>query len=198
MKTAFDITKGLKDIDDKVRLNSAVIDLQEKILTAQQEQATLIGEKHDLEREIARLKAWDAEKQNYELKAIGSGSVAFMLKPSARGSEPPHWLCPNCYGENKKSFFQPTGNMIQRAQVYRCQGCQSTVSVEGRPMWAGGDTPVAKKAAGEECPKCREPELRLQDSKPHPTFGEMGVVNRFMKCDACGFSEARMTDTKKL
>jgi hypothetical protein len=47
-----------------------------------------------LEAEMAGLKAWDAEKQNYELKSIGPGSVAYMMKPDKRGSEAPHWLCP--------------------------------------------------------------------------------------------------------
>jgi hypothetical protein len=33
LKTAFDIAKGLKDIDDVARRNAAVIELQEKILS---------------------------------------------------------------------------------------------------------------------------------------------------------------------
>ena len=36
LKTAFDIAKGLKDIDDATRRNAAVIELQEKILLAQE------------------------------------------------------------------------------------------------------------------------------------------------------------------
>jgi hypothetical protein len=36
IKTAFDIAKGLKDIDDATRRNAAVIELQEKILAAQE------------------------------------------------------------------------------------------------------------------------------------------------------------------
>src|SRR5262249_3392802 len=42
IKTAFDIAKGLKDIDDAARRNAAVIELQEKILAAQQEQMALV------------------------------------------------------------------------------------------------------------------------------------------------------------
>src|SRR4051794_8174501 len=59
-----------------------------------------------LEAEVASLKAWDAAKEPYELKPLGSGAIAYMLKPEARGTEPPHWLCPNCYTQGKKSFFQ--------------------------------------------------------------------------------------------
>ena len=42
IKTAFDIARGLKDINDATIRNSAIIELQEKILAAQQAQSTLI------------------------------------------------------------------------------------------------------------------------------------------------------------
>ncbi len=42
IKSAFDIARGLKDIDDDARHNAAVIELQEKILSAQSEQAALV------------------------------------------------------------------------------------------------------------------------------------------------------------
>jgi hypothetical protein len=35
LKSAFDIAKGLKDIDDRTHFNAAIIDLQEQILSAQ-------------------------------------------------------------------------------------------------------------------------------------------------------------------
>ena len=41
LKTAFDIAKGLKDIDDAARRNAAVIELQEKILSAQHAESEL-------------------------------------------------------------------------------------------------------------------------------------------------------------
>ena len=46
LKTAFDMAKALKDIDDRTRRNDAVIELQEKILRAQtaQEALTIAGE----------------------------------------------------------------------------------------------------------------------------------------------------------
>jgi uncharacterized protein YlxW (UPF0749 family) len=53
LKTAFDIAKGLKDIDDTTRRNTAVIDLQEKILSAQQSQASLVESISNLEKEVA-------------------------------------------------------------------------------------------------------------------------------------------------
>jgi hypothetical protein len=49
-KAAFDIAKGLKDINDAAQRNAAVIELQEKILSAQAAQAALIERVHDLEK----------------------------------------------------------------------------------------------------------------------------------------------------
>lgn len=135
LKSAFDMAKGLKDIDDTVRRNSAVIELQEKILSAQAAQGELLDSVRSLEAEVASLKTWDAEKQRYELKTIGSGAVAYMLKADARGSEPPHWICPNCYAKGQKAFFQPTGAHIMRDSVYRCQGCAGNVTLGGEPTW---------------------------------------------------------------
>jgi uncharacterized protein YlxW (UPF0749 family) len=76
LKTAFDIAKGLKDIDDAARRNAAVIELQEKILSAQRSQSTLIETVSELEKKIAEMKAWESDKQRYELKAIAPGIFA--------------------------------------------------------------------------------------------------------------------------
>ena len=61
LKTAFDLARGLKDIDDATRRNAAVIELQEKILAAQSEQAALIERSHELQSRVAQLEAWGAE-----------------------------------------------------------------------------------------------------------------------------------------
>ena len=74
------------------RRNAAVIDLQEKILSAQQSQSTLIETVSELERAIVEMKRWQAEKPRYELKAIGPGIFAFALKQSMSNGEPPHYI----------------------------------------------------------------------------------------------------------
>ncbi len=88
LKTAFDIAKGLKDIDDATRRNAAVIELQEKILAAQQSQSSLIETARELEKEVVQLKAWEADKQRYELTAQS------CLKPSmSNGTSSLRKLC---------------------------------------------------------------------------------------------------------
>jgi hypothetical protein len=107
IKTAFDIAKGLKDIDDVARRNAAIIELQEKILTAQAAQAALVETVSELKKRMAELEAWDADKQRYELKDIGLGSLAYTVRETMRGGEHPHQICAACYQHGRKSILQP-------------------------------------------------------------------------------------------
>src|SRR4051794_7437181 len=103
LKAATDILKGLNSANTQAAINDVKLALQEKIFdarealaAAQEAQAATLQKVSALEAEIARLKAWNTEKEDYELKTIGSaGSVALMLKPDKRGSKPPHALCAN-------------------------------------------------------------------------------------------------------
>ena len=51
---------------------------------------------------------------------------------------------------------------------------------------------LEKCTKGDLCPKCRKPAWSLQSSRPHPTFGRMGALEKTFKCSECGYSEARM------
>jgi hypothetical protein len=129
LKTAFDIAKGLKDIDDAARRNAAIIELQEKILSAQQSQSTLIEAVSDLERKIAEMKAWEADKQRYELKAIAPGIFTFALKPSMSNGEPPHYICANCCAAGKKSYLQ---QHIRgpHYDLFKCRTCEHELGID--------------------------------------------------------------------
>jgi hypothetical protein len=147
LKTAFEIAKAMKDISNATEPNSKILDLQGVIMDpqasaiqAREAHSAQIDEIRALEAEIARLKAWDAEKERYELKAVSfRGAMAYMLKPAARGSEPPHWLCPNCYQNGKKGFFQPTGAMLGRDAIYMCASCKGSIAASHKPNWDGID-----------------------------------------------------------
>lgn len=135
-KAMFDMAKGLKDINDAAIRNGAVIELQEQILTAQQQQAALIERIGDLEKEIATYDKWDSEKEKYELKPVSiSGMLAYMLKKETRGSEPPHWLCTNCYENRKRSILQFYGTR-GRENHYKCHCCGAECQTHGEsPTW---------------------------------------------------------------
>src|SRR5258705_1817703 len=126
LKSAFDIAKGLKDIDDAVRRNGAVIELQEKILAAREAQTVLLDRVDELEKEVASFERWEREKQRYELKDLGWGAFAYMLKPPERGTEPPHWLCTNCYEHNHKALIQRISKKGE-GLVWTCPACKNTI-----------------------------------------------------------------------
>jgi hypothetical protein len=123
LKTAFDIAKGLKDIDDATRRNAAVIELQEKILSAQSAQSDLVERVRDLEKEVAGFETWETEKQRYEMKDFGGGTIAYELKRDMAGGEPPHRICTACYQKRLKGILQPTGVNSYRQQMVKCSEC---------------------------------------------------------------------------
>lgn len=142
MRAALDITKamvGLRDAETfrarSIELQSVVLDAFEKAIEAREAHTLQADRIRALEAEVTDLKAWSGEKQNYELKEIGSGSVAFMLKPDKRGSEPPHWLCPNCFSKGQKSYLNPTGAQVGRGWIYKCASCGSQPACNHMPDW---------------------------------------------------------------
>jgi hypothetical protein len=126
-KTMLDMAKGLKDINDATIRNGAVIELQEKILTARAEQMTLLERVSDLEKEVAKFKTWDADKKNYELKDVGMGSLAYVLKESMRGSETPHKICAACYDHGKRSILQPWNKGMDLN--LKCPECKTEIRI---------------------------------------------------------------------
>jgi hypothetical protein len=131
-KAMFDMAKGLKDINDAAIRNGAVIELQEQILSAQQQQAELVDRVRALEAEVANFKTWETEKQRYELKQLGDHRIyAYAVKGDARGTEPEHWVCPDCYQNRQISVLQQVTRFPGRADVRICQRCGWEVYVLG-------------------------------------------------------------------
>jgi hypothetical protein len=128
-KAMFDIAKGLKDIDNATHRNAAVIELQEKILAAQSTQTDLIQRIGELEKEVAGLKSWEAEKQRYELKRYDPGTLFYLLKEAEARGEPIHHLCAKCYKNSKPSIVQQTGNMMAREPSHFCPECKTQFHV---------------------------------------------------------------------
>jgi hypothetical protein len=130
-KVMLDIAKGLKDLSDASARYAAVIELQEKILGAQEAQTALIQKVGELEKEVTQFKNWDAEKQRYELKDIGQGSLAYALKAGMQPSQVEHYLCANCFEQSKKRILQREKMHVGRAIAYVCDDCDSMLYVQG-------------------------------------------------------------------
>lgn len=123
-KSLFDTAKGLKDLNDATIRNAVSIELQEKILAAQQQQAALIQRVGELEKEMASFEAWQAEKKRYHLTDFGEGTFAYLLKSEMGNGEPSHRLCATCYEQGKKSILQTQGrDSFSRENAY-CHLCK--------------------------------------------------------------------------
>src|SRR6266481_9965231 len=130
-KTMFDMAKGLQNIHDTAARDRAAIDLQREILAAQAEQFMLLQRVRDLEEEVTSLKAWDAEKEGYELTSIGDGVFAYSKKESMRGTEAPHYLCANCFNHRHKSVLQKEVTDVGRWTVLLCSECKAEIWPDG-------------------------------------------------------------------
>jgi hypothetical protein len=136
IKIAFDIAKGLKDIDDAARRNAAIIELQEKLLIAQETQAALTERVRELEEKVASFEKWDTEKERYDLKQLirGGPTFAYALKGDAQPAEPFHCICATCYQKRLKSILQFERTiMMSDERILKCPVCSTEVHVIGWP-----------------------------------------------------------------
>src|SRR5690242_16345846 len=95
LKTAKDIAETMIGLRDAAAFQGKMVEFQSKIIDAnnaafaiQEERAAMLSRIRDLEKQVADFERWETEKQRYELKGLGYGSFAYMLKPDARGAEP--------------------------------------------------------------------------------------------------------------
>lgn len=128
-KAAFNIAKGMAALKTETAVNSAIIEIQRHVVDAQQGLSSSLQAIDGLEKEIARLKDWSAEKERYEVKRFQPGSVVYSLKPTMAQGEPPHMLCPKCYPRGEKSFLQATGDQVRRYRVHRCPACRAELAL---------------------------------------------------------------------
>ena len=129
-KLASDITKSLLELKSISEIQAKVIDLQSAILSAQSNalaanahQTAMIEEIRNIKEEIARVKAWEKEKQRYKLINPWLGTVLYALKEECSASEPPHWICTKCYEEGNKSILNPQNKPV--GYVLVCPRCKS-------------------------------------------------------------------------
>lgn len=124
LKAAYDITKGLKDIDDRVKLNAAIIELQEKILSAQEATSEARDRLRELEAELAARDAWQATANRYALKEFGGNTFAYELVPDRADGEPIHRACPNCFERRTRSILQHRFRDVSQQDHYMCPSCE--------------------------------------------------------------------------
>ena len=132
LKLAGDIAKGfmelksMADVQGKViELQSAILSAQSSALSANSDQAAMIDKVRALKEEIARVKAWESQKQRYALQAIWEDvAVVYALKASMSEGEPAHWICTKCYEDGIRMILQPRQTKDGHAFL-ACPSCNS-------------------------------------------------------------------------
>ena len=143
LKTALNLAKEAKDLTDTTAIRGKIIEMQSLIMEAQvsaidarEAHSAQVETIRELKETIRGFENWDAEKARYELKPIGSGSVAYMLKPEMRGSQPPHWLCANCYEKGQKAFLQRVPSSGAFGIIFECAACSAKMKTGyDSPEW---------------------------------------------------------------
>jgi hypothetical protein len=132
LRSITEIAKAMKDVHDANVIQTKVFELTREImsaqacaLAAQAAQSDLLQRERNLETEISTLKAWDAEKQRYELKEVSANVFAYVPKSGMESGEPFHMLCANCYQRGQKSILQATQELRMRRRVHYCPHCKS-------------------------------------------------------------------------
>ena len=94
-----------------------------------QEVVVLLDEKRQLVADIQKVKAWEIEKERYQLVNTWQGAYFYALKKGCGGQEPPHLLCTKCYEDGKKSIPNPTAvdGFVQRYS-FLCPECGSDIA----------------------------------------------------------------------
>ena len=130
-KLASDIAKSLLELKTISEVQAKVVDLQSAILSAQNSalaanahQTAMIEEIGSLKEEIARIKAWEEEKQRYKLISSWPGTLLYALKEESSASEPPHWICTKCYEEGRKSILNPQRKVKALFYILVCPKCK--------------------------------------------------------------------------
>jgi hypothetical protein len=139
LKGAKDISEtmiGLRDTaafqDKQLELQRKIIDAQSSVFAANEERAELLGRVSELEKEIAELRSWEQEKELYKLTSVARGVAVYLLKECQNPADADHWLCANCFAENRKTFLQRVPISTGRSEVVVCHRCRSTAYTVGQ------------------------------------------------------------------
>jgi rubrerythrin len=151
IRSALDISKamiGLRDAEafraKSIELQSIVLEALEKAIEARESYAEQADHIRALEAEVTQLKAWDTEKPRYQMEQVWPGATTYVLKEDAKGTEPFHWLCANCYQNGKKSVLQlgtKKADQAGRIKGWDCPVCNATIFVRHDVRPGHGPTP---------------------------------------------------------
>ena len=133
-KNAADLVRKLGDrVPTEAReaiaqLNDSVLEMQGQLLAAQSRESELLARSRALEEQIAHARGWQVETARYVLRAVAGGVVRELDVADASG-EPSHWLCANCFEEQRKAYLQRDPKVVDGVYLWKCPRCSTAVIV---------------------------------------------------------------------
>ena len=123
------LASGTKAIfDDLITLRTQLLATKNENMALAEKNDALQKRVRELENAIARKEKFEIEAQKYELKDVGRNAFAYALKPDTGSGEPPHYLCVNCYADDRKSILQRV-KVDWGFDVLACPRCGAQVQV---------------------------------------------------------------------
>jgi hypothetical protein len=134
LNTATKTLQELMEVRDLVKFGDTFRKMHGEILAAMgsaaagyRRELSLLEDISALKTKVADFETWDTEKERYDLKPLGWGAYAYMLKPEGRGPEPAHWVCTNCYGNKRISIIQRAFKKGD-GYAYLCPACHADIN----------------------------------------------------------------------
>jgi uncharacterized protein YcgI (DUF1989 family) len=137
------LTKFMIDARDASVIRAKAIELQREIIATQQgaiaanlSHSAMLDRVRQLEKEVADLKAWDAEREKYKLTKMSQCTdvLGYALKEQRDPTEPVHFLCANCFEGRIKSILQRE-KRFGRNEVLFCPRCRTELFTQGHPTY---------------------------------------------------------------
>ncbi|HZS83836.1 MAG TPA: hypothetical protein VFA50_13255 [Stellaceae bacterium] len=123
---------GLRDAaafqSKMIEFQSAILDAQNSAFAANDERAAMIERVRELETKVAKLEAWEAQKQRYKLDRLEPGVFVYTLKPEMAAGEPPHHICQTCYERGKRSVLHADEH-VNGIHHLSCNDCGAKLQV---------------------------------------------------------------------
>lgn len=128
------LAAGLQDMHERLTIqNVLMLEISQKALALVDAHEELKQRLVALEQEKSELQKSKRQLQRYHLVALPTGALVYAPRPRAKGAQPAHYACPNCYdGPQKKSILQPTQDPTHLA----CPACGKTFQVHSAPSYA--------------------------------------------------------------
>jgi hypothetical protein len=119
------------------KMHGEVLAAMQGAVAANTRELAMLDRIRELEEKVRSFETWNAEKSRYEMKAPRPSVFAYMLKPTERGIEPPHWICITCYNNRKISPMQWSPYTAQAYRKYVCSdpACKAEIAPGGEPHW---------------------------------------------------------------